>query len=171
MVSRSLSARTRDSHCRACESIRHGTRAFIVLSCMVTGKIVDPFCLPAEALVRFVADVKAPSIKGTSGLLASMAGRAAFVREPAYRIVLHSTPNQISWMAHILSILVRTLFQRGRSGDRSPGVHRLSQSDDGHTLQMEGNALLVSPTQGFARLWASYLEMTRFPKTNHIRNA
>jgi hypothetical protein len=73
----------------------------------------------SESLVRCVAahdGIEAGlGEQGKRGMLTSMATRAAFLTDATHSIVLHSTPNQASWMHQIavwFSIVVRTLIKR-----------------------------------------------------------
>lgn len=75
----------------------------------------------SESLVRWIAELEGISPEGLgskskSGILKSMATRAAFLHDPTHKVVFFYTPKHASWMNQIeiwLSILVRKLLKRG----------------------------------------------------------
>jgi hypothetical protein len=74
----------------------------------------------SESLVRLVAQRCCLSdelgVKGVSGVLQSMASRAAFLSDPTHRIQFVYVPKHTSWLNQVeiwLSILVRRVIKRG----------------------------------------------------------
>jgi DDE superfamily endonuclease len=75
----------------------------------------------SEGLVRWIAELEGIGpqllgVKGKSGILQSMASRAAFLHDRRHKVVLYYTPKHASWMKQVeiwLSILVRKLLKRG----------------------------------------------------------
>ena len=74
----------------------------------------------SESLVRLIAQQCKLNIdlgvKGQSGILKSMATRAAFLKEKSHRIRIVSTPKHTSWLNQVeiwFSILSRRLLKRG----------------------------------------------------------
>lgn len=101
-----------DAHVRALlAQHRDVPKMHLVMDCLNTHQ--------SEALVRIVAELEPQSLelgeKGKSGILKSMATRAAFLTDSAHRLVVHFTPKHCSWLNQIeiwFSILVRKLLRR-----------------------------------------------------------
>jgi DDE superfamily endonuclease len=74
----------------------------------------------SESLVRLVTErcclTDELGVKGTSGVLHTMASRAAFLSDPTHRIQFVYVPKHTSWLNQVeiwLSILVRRVLKRG----------------------------------------------------------
>jgi transposase len=74
----------------------------------------------SESLVRYVAEVSGVTDdlgeKDKRGILHNKKSRAAFLSDPAHKIVFHYTPKHCSWLNQVeiwFSILVRKVLRRG----------------------------------------------------------
>lgn len=101
-----------DTHLRALlAQSPEATKIHLVMDCLNTHQ--------SESLVRLAAELEpdplALGVKGKSGILQSMATRAAFLTHSEHRLVVHFTPKHCSWLNQIeiwFSILVRKLLRR-----------------------------------------------------------
>jgi hypothetical protein len=140
---------------RECESMRHGTRTFIITRDVVSGQILKTSGGPTRTQADFLAHIEAlvatdpeatrwPVVvdnldthrsaslgyfvatlsnldidlakQGKHGIWKHRQSRAAFLRDPSHRSVVHDTPKHASWLNQIdicLRILVRKLLKRG----------------------------------------------------------
>lgn len=101
-------------------------KTHLVMDCLNTHQ--------SEALVRIVASLEPQplelGIKGKSGILKSMATRAAFLRDSAHRLVIHFTPIHCSWLNQIeiwFSILVRKLLRRSSFNSKTQLKNRIME--------------------------------------------
>lgn len=113
-----------EAHVKALVDHHQATKYHLVMDCLNTHQ--------SEAMVRIAASLEEESIelgvKGKSGILKSMATRAAFLAEPSHRLVVHFTPKHCSWLNQIeiwFSILVRKLLRRSSCNSKEQLKQRI----------------------------------------------
>jgi len=105
----------------------------------------------SESLVRWVAEregipPETLGIKGKSGILQSMESRAAFLHDPTHQVVFYYTRHpclldesggNLAEYSRPQVAQARQFLLTGRLARPNPGVHRLLQSYDGQTHQVD----------------------------------